>query len=158
MIHRPIKINKLKLNNRLIISPMCQYRVDNGKPSNWHYKHLGSLIELSAAILVLESTAVSGEGRITFVKDLCLYNNEQKESFKKLIKFLKSIKNIPIFIQLSHSGKKGSSEIPWIKPNKPLYKKEINGKQYRLLQLKKTKNWPSPKEATKRYQENNKRF
>ena len=147
MIHRPIKINKLKLNNRLIVSPMCQYSADNGKPSNWHYKHLGSLIDSGASILVLESTAVSREGRIT-VKDLCLYNNEQKESFKKLIKFLKSIKNIPIFIQLSHSGKKGSSEIPWIKANKPLYKNKW--KTISSSPIKKDKNWPSPKEATKK--------
>ena len=155
MIHRPIKINKLKLNNRLIISPMCQYSADNGKPSNWHYKHLGSLIDSGASILVLESTAVSREGRIT-VKDLCLYNNEQKESFKKLIKFLKSIKNIPIFIQLSHSGKKDLPKYHGLNLIS-LYTK-INGKQYRLLQLKKTKIGHLQKKQQKRYQENNKRF
>ena len=58
---------------------MCQYSADNGKPSNWHYKHLGSLIVQAHQFLYWINSC--REGRIT-VKDLCLYNNEQKESFK----------------------------------------------------------------------------
>ena len=56
---------------------------------------------------------------------------KQKQEFKKLIQHLKRVNDIPIGIQLSHSGRKGSSEIPWIKANTPLKKKKP-GKHFRL--------------------------
>ena len=130
MIYQPIKINKLKLENRVVVSPMCQYSAINGHPSDWHYKHLGLLVKSGASMIILESTAVNKEARIT-KKDLCLYSTEHQKSFKKLILFLKSIRDIPILIQLSHAGRKGSSEIPWIKSNTAL-KKKMDGKQYLL--------------------------
>ena len=77
----------------------------------------------------------------------------KEKGFSKIVKFLKSIKIYKDFIQLSHSGKKGSSEIPWIKPIKPLYKNKW--KTISSSQLKKTKLAIS---KHKRYQENNKRF
>jgi 2,4-dienoyl-CoA reductase-like NADH-dependent reductase (Old Yellow Enzyme family) len=148
MIYQSIKINKLKLENRVVVSPMCQYSAINGHPSSWHYKHLGSLVKSGASMVILESTAVNKEGRIT-KNDLCLYNEEHKKSFKKLILFLKSIKNIPIFIQLSHAGRKGSAEIPWIKSNSPL-KKEDGWQTISSLGIKKDLKWPKPKHATEK--------
>ena len=100
---------------------MCQYSSIDGSPSNWHYKHLANLILSGASMLIIESTAVSKIGRIT-KKDLCLYNNIQKKNFKKLIKFLKTIKDIPICLQISHSGRKGSCNVPWVKSGRPLNK------------------------------------
>ena len=148
MIYKSIKINKLKLENRVVVSPMCQYSAINGHPSNWHYKHLGSLVKSGASMIILESTAVNKEGRIT-KKDLCLYSEEHKKSFKKLILFLKLIKNIPIFIQLSHAGRKGSSEIPWVKSNTPLKKKD-GWQTISSLGIKKDLKWPRPKHATEK--------
>ena len=127
---------------------MCQYSAINGHPSNWHYKHLGSLVKSGASMIILESTAVNKEGRIT-KKDLCLYSEEHKKSFKKLILFLKLIKNIPIFIQLSHAGRKGSSEIPWVKSNTPLKKKD-GWQTISSLGIKKDLKWPRPKHATEK--------
>tara|TARA_B110000090_G_scaffold210083_1_gene269915 strand:- start:959 stop:2026 length:1068 start_codon:yes stop_codon:yes gene_type:complete len=148
VIYKSIKINKLKLENRVVVSPMCQYSAINGHPSNWHYKHLGSLVKSGASMIILESTAVNKEGRIT-KKDLCLYSEEHKKSFKKLILFLKLIKNIPIFIQLSHAGRKGSSEIPWVKSNTPLKKKD-GWQTISSLGIKKDLKWPRPKHATEK--------
>ena len=148
MIYKSIKINKLKLENRVVVSPMCQYSAINGHPSNWHYKHLGSLVKSGASMIILESTAVNKEGRIT-KKDLCLYSEEHKKSFKKLILFLKSIRDIPILIQLSHAGRKGSSEIPWVKSNTPLKKKD-GWQTISSLGIKKDLKWPRPKHATEK--------
>ena len=147
MIFKSLKINKKKLKNRIAISPMCQYSATKGSPSNWHYKHLSSLVCSGAAMLIIESTAVSKGGRIT-EKDLCLQNDKQYKDLKKLIKFLKSLNNIPILIQLSHSGKKGSSYVPWIKSNTPL--KHNSWKTLSSSKIKKDKNWPTPKEASKK--------
>ena len=62
-----IKINQTTLRNRIVISPMCQYSAIDGCPSNWHYKHLGKLILSGAGLLMMESTAINNEGKITHV-------------------------------------------------------------------------------------------
>ena len=109
-----INLRGLKFKNRITISPMCQYSSKNGAPSEWHYHHLRNLIETGAGSLVIESTAISREGRITN-KDLCLFNKKQMKEHSKLLDYLKKINNIPIILQISHSGRKGSAEVPFIK-------------------------------------------
>ena len=76
MILQKIKINKYILNNRIVVSPMCQYSAKNGCPTEWHYAHLGSLATSGAGMLTIESTAVNMNGRITHA-DLCLQNKKQ---------------------------------------------------------------------------------
>ena len=126
---------------------MCQYSSNNGSPSSWHYKHLGSLICSGAAMLVIESTAISSEGRISD-RDLCLYNKTHLKELKKLITYLKSLKNIPICIQLSHAGRKGSSFVPWIK--KIVFTKSKGWQTISSSGIKKDLFWPTPKIATKK--------
>ena len=145
MIEKKIKLNNYNiLSNRIVVSPMCQYSSIDGSPSNWHYKHLANLILSGASMLVVESTAVSKNGRITN-KDLGLYNNTQEKNFKKLIKFLKTIKDIPICLQISHSGRKGSCNVPWVKSGKPLQKN--SWKTISSSNLKRDINWPIPEKA-----------
>jgi len=150
MIFKKIKINKHILQNRVTVSPMCQYSAQSGKPNNWHYRHLSNLVESGAGMLTVESTAVSREGRITN-KDLCIYNQNQMKSHKKLLKNLKKIRIIPIILQISHSGRKGSAEVPWVKKNFSLKKKSLKWKTYSPTSIKRHKNWPKPKEMTKNY-------
>ena len=146
MIKKKIKLNNYNyLPNRIVVSPMCQYSSINGSPSIWHYKHLSNLIESGASMLIIESTAVSRNGRITN-KDLCLYNDRHERDFKKLIKFLKSIKNIPICLQISHSGRKGSCNVPWVNSGMPL--KKNKWKTISSSNLKRDVNWPTPKMAS----------
>tara|TARA_B100001057_G_scaffold421575_1_gene442624 strand:- start:9653 stop:10717 length:1065 start_codon:yes stop_codon:yes gene_type:complete len=144
MIKKKIKLNNNILSNRIVISPMCQYSSVRGSPTNWHYKHLSNLILSGASMLIIESTAVSKIGRITH-NDLGLYNKIQEQNFFKLIKFLKSIKNIPICLQISHSGRKGSCNLPWINYGEPL--KKNKWKTISSSNLKRDVNWPVPKKA-----------
>ncbi len=144
MLNKQIIINNVRFKNRISVSPMCQYSSSNGCPSNWHYSHLRNLIETGAGSITIESTAVSSIGRIT-KKDLCLYNYKHLISHKKLVTYLKNIRNIPIILQISHSGRKGSAEIPWIRKNKPL-KKKHGWKTWAPSKLKRAKDWPAPKE------------
>ena len=106
-IFKPIKINSIKLKNRLLIGPMCQYSARNGVPTEWHYKHYSNLSKLEAGLVILESTAVSKEGRIT-KKDLILSNNIEAKKMSRLIKFIKKDSSSKFGIQISHSGRKGS--------------------------------------------------
>ena len=117
MILKELKFNnKIKLSNRILVSPMCQYSSDEGSPTEWHYRHLGNLILSGAGLLMLESTAICKKGKISN-NDLCIETKKQTKEFKKLVVSLKKTNDIPIGIQLSHSGRKGSSYIPWIKSN-----------------------------------------
>ena len=109
-----IIIANVKLKNRICIAPMCQYSAKNGNPSQWHYRHLSKLMEAGCGLLILESTAVSKKGMIS-KNDLSLINKKNYIKFKKLINYLRTISDTKIGIQISHSGRKGSSKIPWIK-------------------------------------------
>ena len=140
-------INGVKFLNRIVISPMCQYMAKKGCPTEWHYHHLRNLLETGAGSLVIESTAVSQVGRIT-KKDLCLYNNNHFQSHKKLVIYLKKIRKIPIILQICHSGRKGSAEVPWIKKNQYLKSKD-KWKTMAPSALARTKSWPIPKAMSK---------
>ncbi len=144
-ILKKIRISKVLLDNRICIAPMCQYSANNGNPSEWHYNHLGSLMKAGAGLLLIESTAVSKNGRIS-KKDLTLCNNSNFKNFKKLINYLKKISNTKIGIQLSHAGRKGSSEIPWIRSNKPILKKKGGWNTIAPSSIRRDKYWPYPKE------------
>ena len=148
MIFSKMKINKITLQNRVAVSPMCQYSAIDGSPSEWHYRHLSNLIESGAGLLTVESTAVCKEGKITH-NDLCLYNSKHLREHKRLLKKLKTIRNIPIIIQISHSGRKGSAKIPWLKKNTSLLNKKEKWQTYAPSPISRYKKWPKPKEMTK---------
>ena len=122
---------------------MCQYSGNKGSPTEWHYQHLGKLALSGAGMLMIESTAVNKTGMITH-KDLALHNKTQEKSFRELLSYLNKISDIPIGIQISHSGRKGSTEIPWVKSNQPLSKKKC-WKTVAPSAIKKDKKWPLPK-------------
>ena len=147
MIFKNLKINSLTLKNRIVVSPMCQYSSKNGSPSKWHYQHLESLSSTGASMILLESTAVDKQGKISEA-DMCLYNALHEKNLKKLVKFLKSKNDIKYGIQISHSGRKGSSYEPWIKHNSPLPKKR-SWKTLSASSISRDDGWPKPDEMTK---------
>jgi 2,4-dienoyl-CoA reductase-like NADH-dependent reductase (Old Yellow Enzyme family) len=148
MIFKPIRINKIKLINRIVVSPMCQYSARNGEPTNWHLNHLSKLLNSGAGLLMIESTAVSRNGRITH-GDLCLSNRKQEKKFKELKIKLNKLSKIPLGIQISHAGRKASSFKPWIKYNAPLNKKNQSWQTYAPSAIRRDKNWPIPKALKK---------
>ena len=149
MIFKKLKINKTTLKNRIVISPMCQYSAKNGCPSDWHYDHINNLSSTGASMVILESTAVEKIGRISR-SDLCLYNDTHEKKLGDLVKYLKkNNNNVKYGIQISHSGRKGSSYEPLIKYNTPLKK----GKAWQTIApsaIKRAKHWPKPHEMSKK--------
>ena len=141
------KIRKKIFRNRISVAPMCQYSADNGNPSNWHFSHLEKLSQSGAGVLMVESTAVSKEGRIT-KKDLTLINKKNENEFKKLVNYIKSSSDILLGIQISHAGRKGSAEVPWIKSNTPLSKKQGSWVTLAPSKIKRDIKWPLPKELS----------
>ena len=140
---KPIKINNFKLKNRISVASMCQYSANNGNPTKWHYAHLQKLAQSGAGLLMLESTAISRQGRIS-IKDLTILNKKNENSLKKLISYIQSVSDIAIGIQISHSGRKGSAEIPWVGSNKSLSKKNGGWTTCAPSAIKREKSWPKP--------------
>ena len=79
LLFQPWDLGGLRLSNRIVIAPMCQYSAQDGVPGDWHMVHLGHLAHSGAGLFILEATAVTPDGRIT-PWDLGLYNDEQEHA------------------------------------------------------------------------------
>ncbi|MBK8525572.1 MAG: NADH:flavin oxidoreductase/NADH oxidase [Rubrivivax sp.] len=108
----PWQLGPLALDNRILIAPMCQYSAVDGVPADWHTLHLGQLAMSGAALLIVEATAVSAQGRIT---PGCtgLYDDAQEAAFARLLALLRRVAPIKLAVQLGHAGRKASSRAPW---------------------------------------------
>ena len=40
-LFKPLKLRGLTLNNRITLSPLCQYSADDGHYTMWHITHMG---------------------------------------------------------------------------------------------------------------------
>jgi NADPH2 dehydrogenase len=108
----PITLRGLTLPNRIVISPMCQYSAEDGKATDWHMIHLGSLALSGAGLLCLEATAVEAIGRIT-PGDLGLYDDATEAALKPVLAAIRKHSKMPVAMQLAHAGRKASSHAPW---------------------------------------------
>ena len=107
-----LALGNLRLENRIIIAPMCQYSAQDGSAGDWHMMHLGQLAISGAGLLILEATAVSPEGRIS-PNDLGLYSEDNEAALGRVLQALRIYSPIPVAIQLSHAGRKASTRAPW---------------------------------------------
>lgn len=82
--------------------------------TDWHLIHLGHLALSGAALLTIEATAVLPEGRITWA-DVGLWNDETQKAIGRTLDGIRRWSEMPIAIQLSHAGRKASTEVPWKK-------------------------------------------
>jgi 2,4-dienoyl-CoA reductase-like NADH-dependent reductase (Old Yellow Enzyme family) len=108
----PFRVAGLELRNRIVIAPMCQYSAEDGCATDWHLIHLGQLALSGAALLTIEATAVSPEGRIS-ARDLGLWNDENERALGRTLDSVRRWSDMPIAIQLAHAGRKASVKVPW---------------------------------------------
>jgi 2,4-dienoyl-CoA reductase-like NADH-dependent reductase (Old Yellow Enzyme family) len=112
MLFSPYSLGPLKLSNRITIAPMCQYSAVDGLATDWHMIHLGSLALSGAALITLEATAVVPEGRIS-PNDLGLWSDAHADALAPILAAMRRHSPIKIGIQLSHAGRKASTNVPW---------------------------------------------
>jgi len=108
----PIRLRDLLLDNRIVISPMCQYSAQDGSATEWHLMHLGSFAQSGAGLLCLEATAVAPEGRIT-PACLGLYSDANEAALAVVVSDVRKWSQMALGIQLGHAGRKASSYEPW---------------------------------------------
>ena len=108
----PYRLGNLELNNRVVLSPMCQYSADDGTPGDWHLVHIGSRAVGGAGLILAEMTDVSREGRIS---PGCtgLYKPEHVTAWRRITDFVHHNGRVPIGVQLGHAGRKGSTRRMW---------------------------------------------
>lgn len=111
-LFEPLRLGPLRLPNRIVIAPMCQYSARDGEAGDWHTIHLGHLALSGAGLMILEATAVSPEGRIS-PADLGLYSDADEAALARVLAAIRAHSPMPLAIQLSHAGRKGSSRPPW---------------------------------------------
>ena len=115
----PIRVRELVLENRVVVSPMCQYTAEDGTPNDWHLVHLGSRAIGGAGLVMAEMTDVSREGRIS---PGCtgLYKPDHVDAWRRIVDFVHTHSRAKIGIQLGHAGRKASTCRIWEGDNEPL--------------------------------------
>ena len=104
-------LNNKIFRNRIILSPMCQYKANNGFIDEWHLQHYSRFAFSGLGGAFIEATAVSPEGRIGYG---CtgIWNDDHIVGLKKITKIFRE-HNCRSGLQLAHAGRKASFLRPW---------------------------------------------
>ena len=108
----PFKLRGMTLNNRVIVSPMDMYSARDGTPNDFHLVHLGARGLGGAALVMTEMVCVSPEGRIT-LGCTGMYSDDHMTAWRRIVDFVHEWSDAKICLQLGHSGRKGSTCLPW---------------------------------------------
>lgn len=116
---QPFKLREMRVENRMTLSPMCQYSADNGLPGDWHLMHYGSRAIGGPGLIFTEMTCVAPDARIT---PGCtgLWNDEQEAAWKRITAFVHANSAAKICLQLGHAGRKGATRLMWEGMDRPL--------------------------------------
>lgn len=107
-----IKIRGLTFQNRIWVSPMCQYSSFNGQLNDWHVTQLGSYACRGASLVMIEAAAVTPTGR-TSPEDAGLWTDDQIPGFARVANAVHS-QGQKVGAQLAHGGRKSSMYAPWL--------------------------------------------
>ena len=102
----PYEFKGLKLKNRIVLPPMCQYSVDkkDGIANDWHFVHYVSRAVGGTGLIIIEMTDVEPDGRISDY-DLGLWCDEQIEPLKRIVDECHKY-GAKVAIQIAHAGRK----------------------------------------------------
>lgn len=115
----PFRLRDMTLKNRIVVSPMAQYKARDGAPTDWHLVHYGERAKGGAGLVYTEMTCVTAEGRIT---PGCagLYADAHEAQWKRIVDFVHAETSAKICCQIGHSGRKGSTQVGWEEMDAPL--------------------------------------
>ena len=102
-----LTIGPLELANRIVVAPMAQYSAENGAHSAWHKAHLGALANSGAALVMIEMTSPTPEGRCS-TGDCGLYDDRTEAALADSVKLMKTVGSAKVGIQIGAGGRKAS--------------------------------------------------
>ena len=114
----PFKLRDMELKNRVVVSPMAQYKAKDSMPTDWHFVHYAERAKGGAGLVFTEMLCVSPEGRIT--PGCPCITEEQVPLWKRLTDFVHAETDARICAQIGHAGRKGSTRVAWEGMDKPL--------------------------------------
>lgn len=116
---QPFRMREMQVQNRFVVSPMCQYSAQDGMPGDWHLMHYGARAIGGAGLVFTEMACVSADARIT---PGCagLYSDEQEAAWKRIVDFVHANSAAKFCLQLGHAGRKGASKLMWEGMDRPL--------------------------------------
>jgi anthraniloyl-CoA monooxygenase len=116
---QPLRLRSLALENRVVVSPMCQYSSQDGMPNDWHLVHYGSRAIGGAGLMFTEMTDVSQEARIS---PGCagMYSDAHEAAWKRIVDFVHAQSHTKFCLQLGHAGRKGATKLMWEGIDEPL--------------------------------------
>ncbi|WBX83773.1 NADH:flavin oxidoreductase/NADH oxidase [Sphingosinicella microcystinivorans] len=100
-----LRLRDVVLKNRIVASPMWQYKGLDGHPTDWHLMNLGRLADGGSGLVFQEGTTVSRSGRGT-VGDLGIWDDEMIPEYARITALVRANGAVP-GIQLMHAGRKG---------------------------------------------------
>lgn len=116
---QPFRLREMQIENRMVLSPMCQYSAVEGMPTDWHLMHYGSRAIGGPGLIVSEMTCVAPDARIT---PGCtgLYSDEQEAAWARIVAFVHANSATKFCLQLGHAGRKGATRLMWEGMDRPL--------------------------------------
>ena len=116
---QPFRLRGLTLENRIVVSPMCQYSAQDGLPNDWHLVHYGSRAIGGAGLMFTEMTDVSKDARIS---PGCagMYEDAHEAAWKRIVDFVHAQSQTKFCMQLGHAGRKGATKLMWEGIDEPL--------------------------------------
>lgn len=120
----PFSMKDVVFKNRIVMSPMCMYSSFNkdGNVSKFHHLHYISRAMGQVGLIMLESTAVHPQGRIS-MKDLGIWDNRHMEGLSELVQEIHQYGS-KAGIQISHAGRKADIEGEIYAPSSLPYKQD----------------------------------
>jgi anthraniloyl-CoA monooxygenase len=116
---QPFRLRSLTLENRVVVSPMCQYSSQDGMPNDWHLVHYGSRAIGGAGLMFTEMTDVSRQARIS---PGCagMYSDAHERAWRRIVEFVHAQAATKFCMQLGHAGRKGATRLMWEGIDEPL--------------------------------------
>ncbi len=116
---QPFQLRAMRLENRVVVSPMCMYSAADGVPGDWHRVHYGARAIGGAGLLFTEMTDVAPDARIS---PGCagMWSNEQEEAWRGIVGFVHAHSPAKMCLQLGHAGRKGATRLMWDGMDRPL--------------------------------------
>jgi anthraniloyl-CoA monooxygenase len=116
---QPFRLRDLRIENRVVLSPMCLYSARDGMPDDFHLMHYGSRAVGGAGLIFTEMTCVAPDARIT---QGCtgLWNDAQEAAWTRIVDFVHAHSSAKICLQIGHAGRKGATKLMWDGMDRPL--------------------------------------
>ena len=116
---QPLTLRGLTIDNRVVVSPMCQYSAKDGTPGDWHLMHIGARAVGGAGLIVTEMTCIARDARISRG---CagMYKPAHARAWRRIVRFVHEHSAAKICLQIGHAGRKGSTQLGWEAMDRPL--------------------------------------